>query len=60
MPWCLAMLLYVPVVKDKVDIPRSKAVRADKVGVSWRPLRLGVPGQHALDAEGGALDVLHG
>lgn len=48
------------IMKQKLDIPRPGAIGPDKIGVTRRTLGDRVAGEHALDAETDALDVLDG
>ncbi|KAI4156789.1 MAG: hypothetical protein LQ346_009131 [Caloplaca aetnensis] len=48
------------VLIDEVDVPRPKSVPGHELLVARRPLVLGVPRQHALDAHADAFDVLDG
>lgn len=45
-------------VESKRHITRSLPVVADKVGISRRSLVLGVAGQHALNTDADAFDIL--
>ena len=47
------------IVKDEVDITRTKLVRLYELGISRRSLVLGVACEHALDADTYALHVMN-
>lgn len=54
-----SFLSYSVVMVVKVDVSRSQAVAPNELLVAGRPLVLGVPCQHALEAHGYTLHVLH-
>ena len=51
--------LHGVIVVEKVNVFRPQAVGFHKLLVPWRPLVLGVPREHALQAHADALNILY-
>lgn len=45
---------------QEIDVPRPLPIAPHKLGISRRPLTLGVARQHALYTYANALDIVHG